>query len=66
MRGSEPGPFILRQVREHARAALGEKLAIGPIRPIGRLRINARCKLRKAGERGDEEEIQFQFHLWII
>src|SRR5438270_1368645 len=63
MRGAEPGALILSQVREPG-AALILKLAKRPVRPIGRLRENIRRELRSTRQGEDEEENQFQFHLF--
>src|SRR5438270_3034599 len=64
MRCSEPGAFILGQVRQQTGAALILKLAKRPVRPIRRLSENTRRELRSTRQGGNEEESQFQFHLF--
>ena len=64
MRGAEPGAFILGQVRQQTGAALILKLAKRPVRPIRRLSENIRRELRSTRQGGNEEESQFQFHLF--
>jgi len=70
MRGAEPSAFVLGQVLKTGAAlspALILKLAKRPLRLNGRrLRKKIGPKLRDTREGGNEQEIQFQFHLLIL
>jgi hypothetical protein len=64
MRGAEPGALIVREVGK-ASAAFVLKRAKRFVRSIGRLGREAWRELGDASKRGDEEEIQFRFHLFV-
>jgi hypothetical protein len=66
VRGPEPGPFILGEVREHPGATLILELADWTVGTLGRLCEKIGRQERDAGKGGNEEESQLQFHLFVL